>query len=110
MSSFFNSPLEGLGSLRLDELLPTFWFGEPVFPFAFWTYAWLAAGTAMAVAFIGVLYFFVGTDDAAGNRDFAGTDDVAETTDFSGSDDLGMKPLLALAPPAAAGCRRPGYG
>lgn len=89
MSSFFNSPLEGLGSLRLDELLPTFWFGEPVFPFAFWTYAWLAAGTAMAVAFIGVLYFFVGTDDAAGNRDFAGTDDVAETTDFSGSDDLG---------------------
>ncbi|MEK6536014.1 MAG: glycosyltransferase family 39 protein, partial [Actinomycetota bacterium] len=41
MSSFFGSPLESLGSLRLEELLPTFWFGEPIFPFAFWTYAWM---------------------------------------------------------------------
>ncbi len=71
MSSFFNSPLESVGSLRLDELLPTFWFGEPVFPFAFWTYAWMAAGTAMAVALVGVLYYFAGGDSADGPTDLA---------------------------------------
>ncbi len=60
MSSFFESPLLNFSTLRLDELLPTFWFGEPIFPFPFWTYAWMAAGTAIAVALIGVLYYYFG--------------------------------------------------
>ncbi|MHB1464111.1 MAG: DUF2142 domain-containing protein [Thermoleophilia bacterium] len=57
MSSFFASPLTSLGTLRLNELLPTFWFGEPVFPFSYWTLAWIAIGPAMVVAIAGVLFF-----------------------------------------------------
>jgi 4-amino-4-deoxy-L-arabinose transferase-like glycosyltransferase len=58
MSSFFISPLVSISSLRLEELLPTFWFGEPIFPFAFWTYAWVAVGTAMVVAILGILFYY----------------------------------------------------
>ncbi len=68
MSSFFESPLLNFGSLRLDELLPTFWFGEPIFPFAFWSYAWAAVGMSMAVAVIGVLYYYFGPGGAGGAR------------------------------------------
>lgn len=60
MSSFFMSPFVSLDNLRLGELLPTYWFGEPVFPFAFWPYAWLALFAAMATAVVGLLYYFLG--------------------------------------------------
>ncbi|MHB8859337.1 MAG: glycosyltransferase family 39 protein [Thermoleophilia bacterium] len=59
MSSFFESPLANFGSLRLDELLPTFWFGEPVFPFPFWTFAWVAVGAALSAAIMGLLYYYL---------------------------------------------------
>ena len=62
MSSFFASPTVSLQTLRLNELLPTFWFGEPIFPFAFWTFAWVAVGTAMAVALVGLLYYMFDHD------------------------------------------------
>ncbi len=57
LSSFFASPFQSLQTLRLNEILPTFWFGEPVFPFPFWTVAWVAVGTAMAVALVGMLFY-----------------------------------------------------
>ncbi|MDO8736765.1 MAG: phospholipid carrier-dependent glycosyltransferase, partial [Thermoleophilia bacterium] len=63
MSSFFTSPLVSLGSLRLEELMPTYWFGEPVFPFAFWTYAWMALGAAMVMSILGVICYFYRPDD-----------------------------------------------
>ncbi len=58
MSSFFASPLRDVSTLRLDELLPTFWFGEPIFPFPLWRYTWVAAFAAMAVAVLGLGYYF----------------------------------------------------
>ena len=57
LSAFFASPLQSIETLRLNELPPTFWFGEPIFPFPFWTLAWIAVGTAMAVGFVGVLFY-----------------------------------------------------
>jgi len=80
MSSFFISPLESISSLRLDELLPTFWFGEPVFPFPFWAYAWVAVGTAMVVAILGILYYYF----SAGGRATAavpGSNGAGQTPD-----------------------------
>ena len=59
MSSFFWSPAISTDTLRLDELLPTYWFGEPVFPFPFWTWAWIAVGPAMMAAGVGLLYYFL---------------------------------------------------
>lgn len=59
MSSFFASPLTDLSTLRLDELLPTFWFGEPVFPFAYWTYAWVPFFAAIVLAITGLLFYFI---------------------------------------------------
>ncbi|MFA6001955.1 MAG: glycosyltransferase family 39 protein [Thermoleophilia bacterium] len=58
MSSFFRSPTISLDTLRLEELLPTYWFGEPVFPFPFWTYAWFAVFSVMMVAAVGLLFYF----------------------------------------------------
>ncbi|MHB9111838.1 MAG: DUF2142 domain-containing protein [Thermoleophilia bacterium] len=63
MSSFFMSPLVNISTLRLDELLPTYWFGEPIFPFAFWTYAWIAVGAAMVMAVLGVFWYFYRPDN-----------------------------------------------
>ncbi len=57
MSAFFASPLVSLQTLRLNELLPTYWFGEPVFPFAFWTNAWVVVLPAMVVAGAGLLFY-----------------------------------------------------
>ena len=57
MSSFFMSPLLSFDNLRLDELLPTYWFGEPIYPFDLWTYTWVAVYIAMATAVIGLLYY-----------------------------------------------------
>lgn len=59
MSSFFASPLRDMGTLRMGELLPTFWFGEPIYPFPFWNIAWLPAAAAMVLAVAGMGYFFV---------------------------------------------------
>ena len=59
MSSFFMSPSVDLGTLRLDELLPTFWFGEPLHPFAFWQFAWVPLVVAMVVAMAGMIYYFM---------------------------------------------------
>lgn len=59
MSSFFSSPLRSLETLRLNELLPTYWFGEPVFPFPFWTYAWVAVGAAMVIAALGLMFYLI---------------------------------------------------
>lgn len=60
MSSFFMSPFVSFDNLRLGELLPTYWFGEPVYPFAFWNYTWVAIFAAMAMAVVGLLYCFLG--------------------------------------------------
>ncbi len=57
MSAFFASPLVSLQTLRLNELLPTYWFGEPIFPFAFWTNAWIAVLPGMVVAVAGLLFY-----------------------------------------------------
>ena len=57
MSSFFASPMTSLGTLRLNEILPTFWFGEPIFPFSYWTIAWMAIGPAMIVAILGLAFY-----------------------------------------------------
>jgi 4-amino-4-deoxy-L-arabinose transferase-like glycosyltransferase len=62
MSSFFWSPVIDPGTLRLSELLPTFWFGEPIFPFHYWTMAWIAVGPAMVIALGGVVYYLLGYD------------------------------------------------
>ncbi len=59
MSSFFMSPVIDVGTLRLDELLPTFWFGEPVYPFPFWSYTWVPLAVGMVLAVAGVAYFFI---------------------------------------------------
>lgn len=67
MSSFFRSPTISLDTLRLEELLPTYWFGEPVFPFPFWTYAWVAVFSIMTVAAMGLLFYFTHGEDQ--NRD-----------------------------------------
>lgn len=67
MSSFFRSPTISLDTLRLEELLPTYWFGEPVFPFPFWTYAWFAVFSIMTVAAVGILFYFTHGEDQ--NRD-----------------------------------------
>lgn len=61
MSSFFLSPAISTDSLRLSELLPTYWFGEPVFPFPFWAWAWIGVGPAMIIAVAGLLYYFLGS-------------------------------------------------
>jgi 4-amino-4-deoxy-L-arabinose transferase-like glycosyltransferase len=58
MSSFFASPLRDMGTLRMGELLPTFWFGEPIYPFPLWRIAWLPALAAIIVALAGMGYFF----------------------------------------------------
>lgn len=39
-----------LQSLRLDELLPTFWFGEPYGALAWWRYTWAAVPVALLLA------------------------------------------------------------
>lgn len=62
MSSFFWSPVIDSNTLRLYELLPTYWFGEPVFPFPFWTWSWVAVGPAMLLAVLGTVFYFVGLD------------------------------------------------
>lgn len=59
MSSFFMSPFVSFDNLRLDELLPTYWFGEPIYPFDLWTYTWVAVYVAMATAVIGLLYYIL---------------------------------------------------
>lgn len=76
MSSFFMSPLVSISTLRLDELLPTYWFGEPIFPFAFWTYAWMAVGAAMVMAILGVIYYFY-RPDGEGSPDAEGAGQAA---------------------------------
>lgn len=58
MSSFFSSPLRDVDTLRLGELLPTFWFGEPVFPFDFWHIAWVPIMAAMVLAICGMLFYY----------------------------------------------------
>ncbi len=58
MSSFFASPLRDMESLRINELLPTFWFGEPIFPFPFWQVAWVPLLTAMVMALVGMAFYF----------------------------------------------------
>ena len=58
MSSFFASPLRNMESLRINELLPTFWFGEPVFPFPFWQVAWVPLLAAMVMALVGMAFYF----------------------------------------------------
>lgn len=58
MSSFFSSPMRDMGTLRIGELLPTFWFGEPIFPFPFWRIAWVPALASMMVALVGMIYYF----------------------------------------------------
>lgn len=50
--SFDTVSLEGL---RLDELWPTFWFGEPYGTLAYWRYAWPAVELATALAIGGLL-------------------------------------------------------
>lgn len=59
MSSFFWSPAISPDTLRLNELLPTYWFGEPVFPFPFWTWAWIAVAPAMVISIAGLAYYFL---------------------------------------------------
>ncbi|MHB1391136.1 MAG: phospholipid carrier-dependent glycosyltransferase [Thermoleophilia bacterium] len=66
MSSFFWSPAISTDSLRFSELLPTYWFGEPVFPFPFWTWAWIAVGPAMVIALAGLAYYFLGPERRLG--------------------------------------------
>ncbi len=58
MSSFFASPLRDMATLRINELLPTFWFGEPIFPFPFWRVAWIPLLAVMVLALCGVAFFF----------------------------------------------------
>lgn len=60
MSSFFWSPAISTDTLRLSELLPTYWFGEPIFPFPFWTWAWVAVGPAMVLSIAGLAYYLLG--------------------------------------------------
>lgn len=62
MSSFFWSPVIDSNTLRLYEILPTYWFGEPVFPFPFWTWSWVAVGSAIVLAVLGVAFYFMGLD------------------------------------------------
>jgi len=69
MSSFFMSPLVSISTLRLDELMPTFWFGEPIFPFAFWTYAWMAIGAAIVMSILGLIWYFYRHEDDTGRSD-----------------------------------------
>ncbi len=57
MAAFFASPFVSLQTLRLNEILPTYWFGEPIFPFAFWTNAWFAVLPAMVVAVTGLFFY-----------------------------------------------------
>lgn len=60
MSSFFWSPTINTDSLRLNELLPTYWFGEPIFPFAFWGWAWeWGVLPAVAIAIAGLCYYLL---------------------------------------------------
>jgi len=95
MSSFFMSPLVSLGTLRLDELLPTYWFGEPIYPFAFWTFAWMAVGAAMVMAILGVIYFFY---QPAGDGEEYGSDGSCEAGGLSvasGGSDEGTGQLSA---------------
>lgn len=62
MSSFFWSPAINSNTLRLYELLPTYWFGEPIFPFPFWTWAWVAIGPAMVMAVMGTVFYFMNVE------------------------------------------------
>lgn len=94
MSSFFESPLTNFASLRLDELLPTFWFGEPVFPFAFWTYAWLAVGAAMSAAVLGLLFHYLMGDSAASGTDAGAGEGAAGAGD--GAADRTQTPIARI--------------
>ncbi|MHB8792603.1 MAG: glycosyltransferase family 39 protein [Thermoleophilia bacterium] len=78
MSSFFMSPMVSLSTLRLDELLPTYWFGEPIFPFAFWVNALAAAGFAMVAALFGAVWYFYQADE-----DDAGAESARLTLNFA---------------------------
>ncbi|MBE0429924.1 MAG: glycosyltransferase family 39 protein [Thermoleophilia bacterium] len=62
MSSFFRTPTSSLETLRMEELFPTYWFGEPVYSFGFWAPAGIGIGLAMALAVAGLLHYFFGRD------------------------------------------------
>lgn len=59
MSSFFMSPTIDMQTLRIDELLPTFWFGEPIYPFALWRAVWIPLLVALVLALAGMFYYFM---------------------------------------------------
>jgi 4-amino-4-deoxy-L-arabinose transferase-like glycosyltransferase len=61
MSSFFMSPLISIETLRVNELWPTFWFGEPVWPempFPFYGYAMVGIFTGVVAGVAGLIYYF----------------------------------------------------
>ena len=85
MSSFFMSPMVNLGTLRLEELLPTYWFGEPVFQFYFWPFAGVAVGAAMVMAVFGVSwYLFRPDDEGPGFGEDGSSDSACLSTDDAG--------------------------
>ncbi|RJQ42563.1 MAG: hypothetical protein C4534_10135 [Gaiellales bacterium] len=61
MSSFFMSPLVSIETLRVNELWPTFWFGEPVWPglpFPLTSYTVVGIFAAVGAGVAGLLYYF----------------------------------------------------
>lgn len=59
MSSFFMSPAIDMQTLRLEELLPTFWFGEPIYPFPLWRLVWIPLAVALIMSLVGMVYYFM---------------------------------------------------
>ncbi|MBI5870049.1 MAG: hypothetical protein HZB44_03685 [Actinobacteria bacterium] len=85
MSSFFMSPLVSVSTLRLDELLPTYWFGEPIFPFAFWTFAWIAVGAAMVMAILGLTWYFYRPEEGDAGASAGSPDATVSRQDPAGA-------------------------
>ena len=60
MSSFFMSPLVSIETLRVNELWPTFWFGEPIWPrlpFSYTRYSVMGISAAVGAGLTGLLYY-----------------------------------------------------
>jgi 4-amino-4-deoxy-L-arabinose transferase-like glycosyltransferase len=70
MSSFFMSPLISIETLRMNELWPTFWFGEPVWPmlpFPQAGFAMVGIFVAVSSGVAGLIYYFSrGRDEVRG--------------------------------------------